>query len=69
MSDRRIEEIEMNAPTVGEDSFSESLCEIMSAIGGDCVVKPEYVTAAAIHELTKTLNEHIKEMFKTYYER
>ena len=73
LSEEEYRQIEKNRPHINNDSFLRAMEDIHKEsydFYADTAVEPEYViVAAAIHEFSYMINEHIAEMYRTFLER
>ena len=60
--------IEMNRPHINEESFQRAIEEVKNASEDDDIY-PVLIVAAAIHEFSNMINEHIAEAYRCFLER
>ena len=60
--------LEMNRPHINEESFSRAIEEVREA-SGETGTYPVLVVAAAIHEFSNMINEHLAEAYRCFLER
>ena len=68
LPDYEYKQIERNRPHINEESFSEALEDVRNA-SGENDMYPVLIVAAAIHELSNMVNEHIAEFYRCSLER